>query len=234
MTASNESMQKNSSRSEEAHWSSFRGEVLQLQQSLVEILSDKDNGCSPSTKPVKTSRDDNNNMNSRKGETACYGSQINSKANIASKQMKIEAPVDENDTVLNNYRDFSTKNKLPQSQQLASFEELDDDDNYESISNDSDTGKKYSSTQPHYYQYLELVGMEEVDRSVCSVNNKSNLAAHDNDNRISTNYTNAMSHASQNTNALSIAAQELAEMKLKLALTESERDELEFELMQSR
>ena len=42
-----------------------------------------------------------------------------------------------------------------------------------------------------------------------------------------------MSHNSQNTNAqLSIATQELAEMKLRLALTEMERDELEFELMQ--
>ena len=224
MAASIESMPpQKSSRSEEAHWSSFRGEVLHLQKSLIESLLVKDDtdGCLLSTKPVKTSRDDN--MNSRKDDT----SQINSKANIASKQI-IEAPVDENDTTLNNYHDTSTENKLPQSHlQLSPLEELDDDDNSESINNDSDNDKNYSTTQPHHHQYLELIGMEEVDRS--------NLSSHDNHNNyVSTNNTNTMSHASQNTTALSIATQELAEMKLKLALTESERDELEFELMQSR
>ena len=101
------------------------------------------------------------------------------------------------------------------------------------INNDENEIKNYNTTQTNH-QYLELIGMEEVDRNICSVNNKANLSSHDNTTTCN-NPTNAnaiMSHASQNTNALSIATQELAEMKLKLALTESERDELEFELMQ--
>ena len=224
-----------SSRSEEAHWSSFRGEVLQLQQALVANLLDKNNnGCSSSTTNSKASHDIN--VNRRKENAACYA-QYDSKAKNGSRQIEATV-VDENDTAINNIsRDTSTEtNKVPQSQlQLSPLEELEDDDNSYLSNNDSDNDKIYNATQPQHHQYLELIGMEEVDRSICSLNNKSNLSSHDNNYIISTNNNNnAMSHASQNTNALSIATQELAEMKLKLALTESERDELEFELMQSR
>ena len=234
MTASsNKSMMQKLSRSEEAHWSSFRAEVLQLQQSL---LDKNNNGCSSSSTNSKASRDIN--VNRRKDNAACYA-QYDSKAKNDSRQIEATV-VDENDTAINNiYRDTSTEtNKVPQSQllQLSPLDELDDDDNSDLSNNDSNNDKSiYNATQPQHHQYLELIGMEEVDRSICSLNNKSNLSSHDNNCIISTNNNNnAMSHASQNTNALSIATQELAEMKLKLALTESERDELEFELMQSR
>ena len=222
-----------SSRSEEAHWSSFRKEVLQLQESLS-LLDKNNNGCSSLSTNIKASRDVN--VNSKKDNTACYD-QYDSKAKKDSRQIQATV-VDENDTPINNiHRDTSTEtNKVPQCQlQLSPLDELDDDDNSYLSNNDSDNDKNYSATQPQHHQYLELIGMEEVDRSICSLNNKSNLSSHDNNCIISTNNNNnAMSHASQNTNALSIATQELAEMKLKLALTESERDELEFELMQSR
>ena len=213
-----------SSRSEEAHWSSFRGEVLQLQQALVQsLLENNDNGSSPT---IKTSRD---KINSKRDNASLYCSQTDSKGAISGKQ-KIESGLstDENDTAPNNYHD-----DMPQSQPpLSPLKEVGDD--FESINNNEHNIKNYNTTQAHH-QYLELIGMEEVDRSICSVNNKTNLSSHDN----TTNYNNAtnanaMSHVSQNTNALSIATQELAEMKLKLALTESERDELEFELMQKQ
>ena len=219
-----------SSRSEEAHWSSFRGEVLQLQQTLVQSLLENDgnNGCPSSTRPVKTSHDRIDNM---KGDSASDGDQTESKATITGKQIDSSAAVDEHDTALSrNYHD------TPQSQlQLSSpLEEVGDD--FESINNDNDI-KTYNIT-PTNHQYLELIGMEEVDRSICSVNNKTHLSSHDNSNNYNnknpTNTNTMMSHASQNTSALSIATQELAEMKLKLALTESERDELEFELMQKQ
>ncbi len=216
-----------SSRSEEAHWSSFRGEVLQLQQTLVQSLmeSNGNNGCPSSTRPVKTSRD---RIDSMKGDAANDGDQIES--TITGKQIDSSAAVDEHDTALSrNYHD------TPQSQLqlLSPLEEAGDD--FESINNDNDI-KTYNITSTNH-QYLELIGMEEVDKSICSVNNKTHLSSHDNSNNYNNNNptnTNAMSHASQNTSALSIATQELAEMKLKLALTESERDELEFELMQKQ
>ena len=79
---------------------------------------------------------------------------------------------------------------------------------------------------------VELTGLEEVNKSVHSRNNIV-LGTHDHINLRSP--ANAPSHTSHTTtNALSIAEQQLAETKLKLALTESERDELEFELMKSK
>ncbi len=200
-----------SSRSrEEAHWYSFRGEVLQLQQTLVESVLDNDGN-----------RD---KLNIGKGSNSVlYGDRGDSTTKISGKQF--EASAHENDIILLPH-DVHKENKIPLSQiQLSPLEELDD--SAEIIEDENNDNTTQSS---HHHHYLELIGMEEVDRSICSVNNKNNLSSHDNN--IPTN--NAMSHASQNTNALSIATQELAEMKLKLALTESERDELEFELMQSK
>ena len=78
---------------------------------------------------------------------------------------------------------------------------------------------------------VELTGLEEVNKSVHSRNNIV-LGTHDHINLRSP--ANAPSHTSHTTtNALSIAEQQLAETKLKLALTESERDELEFQLIQN-
>lgn len=74
-------------------------------------------------------------------------------------------------------------------------------------------------------QHLELIGLEEVTRGACSMNNHVG-------NECIVHPPHSSVQSSHATVALSIAAQQLAEARLKLALTESERDELEFRLMQ--
>lgn len=76
------------------------------------------------------------------------------------------------------------------------------------------------------HRHLELLGLEEVDKSAYSRNN------HVGNELIPPTHSSA--HSSHATNSLSIAVQQLVETRLKLALTESERDELDFQLMQSR
>ena len=80
---------------------------------------------------------------------------------------------------------------------------------------------------------VELTGLEEVNKSMHSMNNVMNHHDH----LLRSPATNALSRESHNTittNALSVAEQQLAETRLKLAMTESERDELEFQLIQRR
>ncbi|KAL9190777.1 hypothetical protein ACHAXT_000483 [Thalassiosira profunda] len=81
------------------------------------------------------------------------------------------------------------------------------------------SGGKHTETA-NTQQKLELIGLEEVDKSFSGNNPLGKDFAS----------PNAPSHASQ---ALSVAEHQLAETKLKLAMTESERDELEFRLLQS-
>ncbi|KAL3765832.1 hypothetical protein ACHAW5_004149 [Stephanodiscus triporus] len=75
------------------------------------------------------------------------------------------------------------------------------------------------------HRHLELIGLEEVDKSAYGRNNHVGNEL----------FPPALSsaHSSHATTSLSIAVQQLVETKLKLALTESERDELDFQLMQS-
>ena len=76
-----------------------------------------------------------------------------------------------------------------------------------------------------------LTGLEEVNKNVLHSSNNMIVGGGTN-NLISP--TNATSHASHTTmNALSVAEQSLVETRLKLAMTESERDELEFQLIQN-
>jgi len=77
------------------------------------------------------------------------------------------------------------------------------------------------------HRHLELFGLEEVDKSEYSRENH-----HDGNELAPPAHSSA--HSSHATIALSMASQQLAETRLKLALTESERDELEFRLMQAR
>jgi hypothetical protein len=77
------------------------------------------------------------------------------------------------------------------------------------------------------HRHLELIGLEEVDKSEYSREN-------DHDSNELAPPAHSSPHSSHATTALSMASQQLAETKLKLALTESERDELEFRLMQAR
>ena len=94
-------------------------------------------------------------------------------------------------------------------------------DELETITSWDDT-RNIETNQKH--QVMELIGLEEVNKGVYSRNitrgNDLFSPAH------------APSHTSHTTDALSIAEQQLAETKLKLFMTEAERDELEFQLMQ--
>lgn len=104
--------------------------------------------------------------------------------------------------------------------------------NHEQEMNDLDHCNAWGGTntaeteEPH--RQLELIGLEEVSRSAHSRNNAAGT------DHLASPINAPQSHASHTTNALSIAEQQLAETRLKLAMTESERDELEFQLMQRR
>ncbi len=81
------------------------------------------------------------------------------------------------------------------------------------------------------HRRLELIGLEKVHNNISWNGNAIDI--------LDTGYLEspahgggAPSHASYATNALSITEQQLAETRLRLAMTESERDELEFQLIQ--
>lgn len=80
------------------------------------------------------------------------------------------------------------------------------------------------------HRQLQLIGLEKVHISNSWNSNIINMA--NTDHLISPAHGGVPSNASYATNALSIAEQQLAETRLKLAMTESERDELEFQLIQ--
>lgn len=77
---------------------------------------------------------------------------------------------------------------------------------------------------------LQLIGLEKVQ--INSSWNGDTINMVDTDHLISPAHGGVPSNASYATNSLSIAEQQLAETRLKLAMTESERDELEFQLIQ--
>ena len=78
------------------------------------------------------------------------------------------------------------------------------------------------------HQHLQLIGLEEVTTNEYNRNNCQCDNEHE-------QHAQSSAHSSHATmDALSITAQQLAETRLKLALTESERDEMEFQLMQKR
>ena len=82
------------------------------------------------------------------------------------------------------------------------------------------------------HRQLELIGLEQVHHNNNNGWNGNTINIVDTDHLVSPTHGVAPSHASQATNVLSIAEQQLAETRLKLAMTESERDELEFQLIQ--
>ena len=77
------------------------------------------------------------------------------------------------------------------------------------------------------HQHLELIGLEEVTTSVYNRRNNSQC-----DNALEQHAQSSVHSSHATMDALSITAQQLSETRLKLALIESERDELEFQLMQ--
>ena len=144
------------------------------------------------------------------------------------------------DSCANRQHTSSAKNVKPQS---ASFE-FDSTENSnrctlqpeKSIANcnnswdDKSIELKNNNNSSH--PQLELIGnLEEVKRNIQSRNNNT-VMTHNDD--ILSPMNAHQSHTSHTTNAaLSIAEQQLTETKLKLAMTEMERDELEFQLMQN-
>ncbi|KAL3757279.1 hypothetical protein ACHAWU_008440 [Discostella pseudostelligera] len=99
------------------------------------------------------------------------------------------------------------------------------------ISNSTQWGDTNNIETNSSHRQLELIGLEQVHNNNNSWNGIA-VDIIDTDHLISPTHGGVPSHASHTTNALSIAEQQLAETRLKLAMTESERDELEFQLIQ--
>ena len=76
---------------------------------------------------------------------------------------------------------------------------------------------------------FDFSGLEGIDLNESSMYSNMVSPLNENGYALSQNATSQV-----NSMALSNAEKQLAEMTLKLALTEAERDELEFELMQSK
>ncbi|KAL7536375.1 hypothetical protein ACHAXR_010634 [Thalassiosira sp. AJA248-18] len=193
---------------EEAHWSSFRSAVLDLQHMML---------SEHSSVPTET---EENSKNERRG------------GNDHLPERNGIPPPDED---IQRHRKNGYSSSLSSSKQKTARETpqsaLDGIGMKEDAYNENTKPESGSwdgasiETKHQSHQHLELIGLEEVNKIMYSRNNTvgSDLISP----------ANAPSHASHTTNALSIAEQQLAETKLKLAMTESERDELEFQLMQN-
>lgn len=94
----------------------------------------------------------------------------------------------------------------------ANPQEVGQNRSRDELDHSEETNDNNERKQTH--NHLELIGLEEVGNELL-------LPA-------------SPSRESHATNALSVAEQQLAETKFKLAMTESERDELEFQLMQNK
>lgn len=222
---------------EEAHWSSFRSAVIAFQDTLGDQQSS-----------ARTdNEDDNGRHDTRPGN------------NNRRPEKKSGRPISENSSmhqhnrfstpIKNAEKDDSIQRKHPQSRlynndniadipnSIACQEKSDPQNNNNAVDKppldprnpweDDNTILEPEIGQQHH---LELIGLEEVNkgaysRNIITTGGNHNIAA-------SSPANTQLSHASHTTIALSMAEHELAEMKLKLAMTESERDELEFKLMQ--
>ncbi len=190
---------------EEAHWLSFRSAVFGIQSSLAEQVQPQANDSLANRGDEGPDHMNNNTQQNTEGITAS--------ADASRHDEVIREP---QSATLND----STNNNEPTSQSNEKGKTSAGGDN-EAIYN---SWEDASNMQKEQCQHLELIGLEEVNKSANSRNNTLNALV---------SPANAPSHTSHTTNALSIAEQQLAETRLKLAMTESERDELEFQLMQN-
>mmetsp|Transcript_330 Transcript_330/g.645 ORF Transcript_330/g.645 Transcript_330/m.645 type:complete len:205 (-) Transcript_330:41-655(-) len=191
---------------EEAHWSSFRSAVVGLQHSLGEHApAPTEIGDSSSSSSSRYhARRSTNIRPEEKGVPPTSDDCCNStpRANPQSALEGVDA------MNANAWKE----NAKPQNNAVGELETITSWDDTRNI----ETNQKH--------QVMELIGLEEVNKGLYSRNNTRGndlfSPAH------------APSHTSHTTDALSIAEQQLAETKLKLFMTEAERDELEFQLMQ--
>ena len=193
---------------EEAHWASFRCAVGSLQQLLlVHVNNNIGDGD-------ETNTDDNSNM------------QDVNQLHISSNEKKTARIINQVDKTTHQYGTTSIAAQEKHDNNLVNDENTDEtNQSHQNLELNSLEGGEETNKS------VELTGLEEVNKSVHSRNNIV-LGTGDHINLRSP--ANAPSHTSHTTtNALSIAEQQLAETKLKLALTESERDELEFQLIQN-
>ena len=201
---------------EEAHWASFRSAVGNLQQTLLmNNLDDaKENEVNGQNTP----------QHAKNTSTSTSMKQHDAKQNIKLRNHAGDIPssnVKEENSRPDTWAEEDNDETYQNHQQYLVLSSLDEEE-YEQ---DDDVLNKSS---------VELTGLEEVNKSMHSMNNVMNH----HDLLRSPATTNALSrtesHNTTTTNALSVAEQKLAETRLKLAMTESERDELEFQLIQRR
>jgi len=192
---------------EEAHWASFRSAVLGPQQTLI------DQSPAPATSDTLES-----------SSSSHVGKLPEPKEGLAFMEVEGDAQ--------HSLSHSTPQKETPQSALDVTTDNIMAQDGYEENtkpqSADSwDTNPNNIDTEDQTHQHLELIGLEEVKRNI-DLRNATNAGGND-----LLSPARAPSHASHTSNALSMAEQELVDTKLKLAMTESERDELEFQLMQS-
>mmetsp|Transcript_20977 Transcript_20977/g.44904 ORF Transcript_20977/g.44904 Transcript_20977/m.44904 type:complete len:192 (+) Transcript_20977:21-596(+) len=185
---------------EEAHWSSFRIAVVDLQHTL--------RGYSPAPMASRDISISHARRGSKDIRSLSNGGPPSSmKLAKQDHLFRRENPQSALEDIVDVNPDSFKENPNPL-----------DEVNHKNLWDDT----KREPNQTH--QHLELIGLEQVVnknvfRNKTLANNLSSPAK-------------PLSHASHTTNALSMTEQQLAETRLKLAMTESERDELEFQLMQ--
>ena len=203
---------------EEAHWASFRSAVGSLQQLLlVHVNNNIGDGD-------ETNTDDNSNM---RDANQLHISSSTSNEKKTARMIKSQSALDDTyqDKTTHQYGTTSIAAQEKHDNNLVNDENDETNQSHQNLElNSLEEGKETNKS-------VELTGLEEVNKSVHS---RNNIVVGTGDHINLRSPANAPSHTSHTTtNALSIAEQQLAETKLKLALTESERDELEFQLIQN-
>ena len=206
---------------EEAHWLSFRDAVACLQHTLEGDLSVSGKRIDSAAGPELNAA---NELAGRGGIQSDYDqheSNDSKSTECAQRQCPESLLDDANDIHQTTSTDVVVGDTSTAQKNVADISYYAT--NYRNNSQDG-TDVERMHQPPHQ---LELIGLEELHKK----RGHNDLVNDD----IMFSPTNAHSQASHTTNkALSIAESQLAETKLKLAMTESERDELEFQLLQSR
>jgi hypothetical protein len=187
---------------DEVHWSSFRSAVVCLQHTLSKVAHASPRATTSESDYVAHSGSTND-------ENSCQQSNNSSPRRIDSDHERQSAL--DNDA----YNESASHQFRPQ--------DITSNNTRWEYTNNMETNS--------FHRQLELIGLEQVHNNNNSWNDNA-IDIIDTDHLISPTHGGVPSHASHTTNALSIAEQELAATRLKLAMTESERDELEFQLIQ--
>ena len=212
---------------EEAHWNSFRIAVDSLQKTLLE--SESVHPPHKLSDEVRNgSRDRCSNHTDGRGIIGIHEQNRkkihNAKTSISNSHSSI---ID--DTLCQEENSSSMpkhQNVISKRSNKTSWNDKHDETSQKHQNNDMEINSLEENTD------VILTGLEEVNKSVLHNRSNNMIVGGGPNNLISP--ANATSHASHTTmNALSVAEQSLVETRLKLAMTESERDELEFQLIQN-